>query len=179
MSPIYIWAIQGDRIHLTEERHLDPAVRRNESKMNAKTFLSQAYILQQAIRIKREQISQMRDLLTNISVSYDKEKITSTPDSSPLEKNIVQMIEMKQELEDDIAQLAVVQKETLDIINRVENVKAREVLSKHYLGFKSWRDIAEEMDISQKWAQNLHTKGLQHIDKLLQEKASPQYYGKD
>ena len=73
--------------------------------MNAKTFLSRAYLLQQAIRIKREQISQMRDLLTNISVSYDKEKITSTPDSSPMEKNIVQMIEMKQELEDDIAQL--------------------------------------------------------------------------
>ena len=31
MSPIYIWAIQGVRIHLTEERHLDPAARRNES----------------------------------------------------------------------------------------------------------------------------------------------------
>ena len=121
----------------------------------------------------------MRDLLTNISISYDKEKITSTPDSSPMEKNIVQMIEMKQELEEDIAQLAVVQKETLDIINRVENVKAREVLSKHYLGFKSWRNIAEEMDISQKWALNLHTKGLKQVDNLLQEKASIQYHGKD
>ena len=147
--------------------------------MNAKTFLSRAYFLQQAIRIKREQISQMRDLLTNISISYDKEKITSTPDSSPMEKNIVQMIEMQQELEDDIVQLAVVQKETLDIINRVENVKAREVLSKHYLGFKSWRDIAEEMDISQKWALNLHTKGLKQVDNLLQEKASIQCHRKD
>ena len=147
--------------------------------MNAKTFLSRAYILQQAIRIKHEQISQMRDQLTNISISYDKEKITSTPDSSPMEKNIVQMIAMKQELENDIVQLAVVQKETLDIINRVENVKAREVLSKHYLGFKSWRDIAEEMDISQKWALNLHTKGLKQVDNLLQEKASIQYHGKD
>ena len=147
--------------------------------MNAKTFLSRAYLLQQAIRIKREQISQMRDLLTNISVSYDKEKITSTPDSSPMEKNIVQMIEMQQELEDDIVQLAVVQKETLDLINRVENVKAREVLSKHYLGYKSWRDIAEEMDISQKWALNLHTKGLKQVDNLLQEKASIQCHGKD
>ena len=147
--------------------------------MNAKTFLSRAYLLQQAIRIKREQISQMRDLLTNISISYDKEKITSTPDSSPMEKNIVQMIEMKQELEEDIAQLAVVQKETLDIINRVENVKAREVLSKHYLGFKSWRDIAEEMDISQKWALNLHTKGLKQVDNLLQDKASIQCHRKD
>ena len=147
--------------------------------MNAKTFLSRAYLLQQAIRIKREQISQMRDLLTNISISYDKEKITSTPDSSPMEKNIVQMIAMKQELENDIVQLAVVQKETLDIINRVENVKAREVLSKHYLGFKSWRDIAEEMDISQKWALNLHTKGLKQVDNLLQEKASIQCHRKD
>ena len=46
-----------------------------------------------------------------------------------------------------IARLAIVEQEIMDIINRIENMKARAVLSKHYLGFKSWSDIADEMQM--------------------------------
>lgn len=84
-----------------------------------------------------------------------------------MERDITQLIQLECELKEEIARLAIVEQEIMDIINRIENMKARAVLSKHYLGFKSWSDIADEMQISTKWALNLHTKGLRQVETVL------------
>ena len=80
---------------------------------------------------------------------------------------IVQLIELKEEVEVDIARLADIEQKSRRLINQVSNLKARAVLSKRYLGFKSWTDIASEMDISPKWAANLHTVGIHQVESIL------------
>lgn len=141
--------------------------------MKAKYVLNQAFILQSEIRIKQEQISTMQDSLMNIAASLDKEKVSKTPETSPMERDITQLMQLEEELKAEIAHLAAVEQQIMEIINRIDDVKARAVLSKHYLGFKSWPDIADELDISKKWALNLHTKGMQQIERLLAEQDVP------
>ena len=135
--------------------------------MNAKKVLNQAFILRCEIKVKQEQISTMQDNLTDISAPLGKERVSRTPEASHLERDITQLIQLECELKEEIARLAIVEQEIMDIINRIENMKARAVLSKHYLGFKSWSDIADEMQISTKWALNLHTKGLRQVETVL------------
>ena len=62
-----------------------------------------------------------------------------------------------------------VKQKIVKIINQIDNVKARLVLSKHYLGLKPWNVIAKEMGISRKWVLNLQTLGTEQIDRILAE----------
>ena len=135
--------------------------------MNAKEMLQSAYSLHCAILIKREQISILEDSITNITVSLDRERVSKSPDPSSMQTAIVQLIELKEEVEVDIARLADIEQKSRRLINQVSNLKARAVLSKRYLGFKSWTEIASEMDISPKWAANLHTVGIHQVESIL------------
>ena len=135
--------------------------------MKAKSILNQAYVIHSEIVIKREQISAIHDSIMSITEPLDQEKVMKTPDPSPMATDITQLIQLENELNEEVARLSVISREIVDLIDQIENYKVRIVLSKHYLGLKSWDVVAKEMNITKKWALNLHSIGLKQIDKIL------------
>lgn len=135
--------------------------------MTARSILNKPYFLQCDIKIKKEQLADMRDSIDCLSAATTRDGSPHSTNQSPVEAKVVMMMQLESDLEADIAQLAMAEQETMKIINQVDDVKARAVLSKRYLGFKSWNDIASEMDISRKWAFNLHTKGLHQVERII------------
>ena len=57
--------------------------------MEAKCFLSRAYKLHREIQIKKEQLASIRESLSNITKPIDKEHVSHTPDSSPMENALI------------------------------------------------------------------------------------------
>ena len=140
--------------------------------MAAKSLLNQVFDLHYEIMVKREQISAIHDSIMSLSLPLDKENVTMTSDPTRMETDITQLLQLENELKEDITRLSAYNQEIVQIINQIDNVKARLVLSKHYLGLKPWTVIAKEMNISRKWALNLQTLGLQQIDRILAEHRS-------
>ena len=137
--------------------------------MDAKTMLNQALDIHYEIMVKQEQISAIQDSIMSLSVPLDQEKVTMTADPSYMQTVIAQQMQFENELKEDIVRLTVVKQKIVKIINQIDNVKARLVLSKHYLGLKPWNVIAKEMGISRKWVLNLQTLGTEQIDRILAE----------
>ena len=137
--------------------------------MDAKTMLNQALDIHYEIMVKQEQISAIQDSIMSLSVPLDQEKVTMTADPSYMQTVIAQQMQFENELKEDIVRLPVVKQKIVKKINQIDNVKARLVLSKHYLGLKPWNVIAKEMGISRKWVLNLQTLGTEQIDRILAE----------
>ena len=130
--------------------------------MRARTFLRRAEQLHAAIQIKREQIACMRQALTELTIPTDKERVSHTAELSPVESAIIRVEELEIQLEIEIAHYFNVQQEITQVINRLESVFFRSMLTKHYILFEPWSVIAEELGLSDKWLFNQHISTFPH-----------------
>ncbi len=78
-------------------------------------------------------------------------------------------IDLKKEINDDINRLVVMQDEVYAILWQIKNQNYYDVLEKHYLQYKTFAQIGEEMERSVRWAIELHGRALEVFDKLMKE----------
>ncbi len=136
--------------------------------MKAKEFLRRVYLLHTELQIKREQIESIRESITNITAVLDKEKVSKTPDPSAMETAIVHIVQLEEEIRAGTVQLVAAQQEVAGMINRLRDLNTRMLMSKHYIGFKPWNTVVDEMDTTMKWVLNRHAQALREIDRMLE-----------
>ena len=141
--------------------------------MEAKCFLSRAYKLHREIQIKKEQLASIRESLSSITNPIDKEHVSHTPDSSPMENALLSLIELENEVQNDAARFVEIQKETVRVINQLADPTLRLILSKRYVCFKTWQVIADEINLSEKRVFNQHNCGLKKVEEILDSMEIP------
>ena len=135
--------------------------------MEAKCFLARAYKLHRAIQIKKEQLASIRESLSSITNPIDKEHVSHTPDSSPMENVLISLLELENEVQNDIAHFVEIQKETVRVINQLKEPALRLILTKRYVCFKTWQVIADEMNTAEKQVFNQHNCALKRVEEIL------------
>ena len=136
-------------------------------RINTRKYMKRGYELHRAIEIKKEQVASIRAFLYDATVSLDEEHVSKTCNVSSMGDSVVQIIQLEEEIKKDMTQLAIIQRETAAIINRLDNMTMRSVLTKYYVCFKSWDTIRAEMHISRKYGFNVHAAALTQIDAIL------------
>lgn len=132
--------------------------------MTAKEYLSQAYRLDQRIQSKRKQITLLENMATNCTSTLTGMPHNPSPATSPMAEAISKIVDMKNELREELAQLLHCQIRILEMIHGVENLEYQLLLEKRYLCYQSWDDIAYDLDYSVSWTLKLHRKALEAID---------------
>ena len=138
--------------------------------MTARDYLGQAFRLDQRINSKIEQIGSLNDLA---------KKCTSTITGMPHNPNkgndsmataVVKIIDLQEEINKDIDALVDLKKEIYSVIQNIDNVECQTLLELRYLSFKTWEEIAVEMDYCIDNVYRLHRKALAlvHIPKTIQ-----------
>lgn len=130
--------------------------------MTAKEYLNQAYRLDQRINSKLEQVASLRDLTT---------KATATMSDMPgggrnvykMQDIIGKIIDLENEINADIDQLVDLKREMVSAIKAVEDPEYQTLLELRYLCFKTWEQIAVEMDYSIQHIYRLRDKALTQI----------------
>lgn len=130
--------------------------------MTAKEYLNQAYRLDQRINSKLEQVMSLRDLTT---------KATATMSDMPggsrnvykMQDIIGKIIDLENEINADIDQLVDLKREMVSAIKAVEDPEYQTLLELRYLCFKTWEQIAIEMDYSIQHIYRLRDKALTQI----------------
>ena len=145
--------------------------------MTIKDYLSRGYKLRSEIQLKREQLENVSESISNLSVHLDGVKIIKTPTTSSVENGVIQIVELKEYIEKSIAQLAVVGEEAVQVISKLHDFKTESMLIKYYVGFKSWNDIASEMDLSYKTVINSHYRAIHKLEQIMKD--SPLLEGDD
>ena len=137
--------------------------------MTLKQYLNRGIDLNREIAIMKEEMKNISESLTRLSINLDSDKIKKSPTISPLENGVVHMVQLEKEIQDAIERLATIGSETMLVINKLDDYNSRTLLIKRYVGFKSWETIAQEMNISRRGAQNKYYYALNKLEILMKD----------
>lgn len=138
--------------------------------MNAKEYLGQAYRLDQHIKDRLVQISQLRALTQQITTAYDREVVSRTRNVHALEDSVIRLMEAEEDINLEIDRFVDTKMDISKIIAKVRNENYRLILEKRYLCFMTWEQISMDMNYTNRWLRKMHDRALDVVDRLLAEK---------
>lgn len=129
--------------------------------MTTKEYLSQAYRIDQRINSKLEQVSSLRELSTKASMTFSDTPPSGTRNPQYMESVIVKIIDLENEINADIDTLVDLKREITSVIKAITNPEYQTLLELRYLCFRSWEQVAVEMDFDLRYTHKLHRKALE------------------
>ena len=110
----------------------------------------------------RRELEEIETMIQSITVDYSKPRVQGSKDT-----DVSQMIDkLSLTREKCIAELGVYvtnMTTAKNLIDKVQNDKGREVLSRRYILCQKWEDIAEDMPIDFSYAFDVHNKAIKEI----------------
>ena len=89
--------------------------------MNAKDFLNQAYLLDQQIKSKSEQIQSLNELATSCTATMTGMPHNPNRGTSRMADAVCKIIDLQNEIASDMDRLVQIKKDIVDVIGRVED----------------------------------------------------------
>ena len=80
-----------------------------------------------------------------------------------MEGVIVKIIDLENEIKEEIDRLVCLKRKIVSMIKQVKNPEYQTLLERRYLCFKTWEQIAVEMNYDLSWLHRLHKKALSKI----------------
>lgn len=135
--------------------------------MTAREYLSRAYKLDREIKSKLDQIESLKDLATNCSSVLTGMPRNPNKGGSPMTDAVCKIVDLRDELNRELAQLVDFKADAVKVIHRVKNSDYRLILEKRYLSYMSWETIAVELGYSESWVLKLHRKAIKAVDAVM------------
>jgi len=133
--------------------------------MQTKTYLKQAYRLNELIQSDQQELEDLRLLAGSVpGIDYSKDKVQSSPSGDAGFTNIVmKIIELEAAINNDIERLLALKLEIRETINAVQDNEERLLLKYRYLNFMSWEDVCSYMQVSMRTAHRIHAAALANV----------------
>lgn len=116
--------------------------------MTAKEYLSQAYRLDKRIDSKIEQLKSLNLLATKCTSTLSDMPKSQSISNSRLEDTAVKIVDLQEEINRDIDSLVDLKRDIVRTIKSVQNPEYQIILELRYLCFKTWEEIAVQMNCS-------------------------------
>lgn len=131
--------------------------------MTAKEYLRQAYIIDRRLKLDTERLSAARSALYGKTVRYDSDGSKPVPRGNVTENAVLRVMELEERLNREIDELAEKRQEIELAVNAVPDEVQREVLTRRYLLYQKWEDIAREMGYTKRRIFQIHGNALKNI----------------
>lgn len=116
--------------------------------MTDKEYLSQAYRLDKRIDSKIEQLKSLNLLATKCTSTLSDMPKSQSISNSRLEDTVVKIVDLQEEINRDIDSLVDLKRDIVRTIKSVQNPEYQIILELRYLCFKTWEEIAVQMNCS-------------------------------
>jgi len=136
--------------------------------MKAKEYLGQAYLLDQRINSQLEQLTALNDLATKCTSMISDMPRNPNRGGSSMADTVVKIVDLQEEINQDVDELVDLKMKIIGVIRSVEKKEYRVLLELRYLCFKSWEDIAAEMNYSVRWVHIMISRALAAVDRILE-----------
>ena len=142
---------------------------RISSKINIPKNLRQLIDLHQNINMKSEILANLREISQAVNgapFSHGPNKKYNNCQSK-VETNAVKIISLEESLKNDMAELSKLTQKFLTALDKIEDIKYRELLTYRYLCGNTWEQVAEQMNYSYMHVLiRLHPKALKLIENM-------------
>lgn len=116
--------------------------------MTSKEYLSQAYHLDKRIDSKIEQLKALNLLATKCTSTLSDMPKSQSISNSRLEDTVVKIVDLQEEINRDIDRLVDLKRDIVRAIKKVKKPEYQIILELRYLCFKTWEEIAVQMNCS-------------------------------
>ena len=132
--------------------------------MTPKTYLNQAYRLDQRIRLDTEELENLRTLAATVSSpGFEEHYNPNHPTDAPFVKTLNRIWEMEQKVKDELDLLLRLKKEIQSVIAKVDNTDERLILTYRYLKNYTWARIGDELYADERTIRRWHDRALSHV----------------
>lgn len=132
-----------------------------------RAFLRRNYRTEEQIKVKRRRLEHLWQVSTSITQAV-KPVVVYTGPSDKIGESAIEMTDLREEIEIQIAELQRIQFETAEALAElVPDPSLRAILEAYYLSRMTWEEIAFTFHYAYRWTMRLHRKGL----KIMQEQA--------
>lgn len=132
----------------------------------AKKFFQEIRNIDKQIDVKDERLERLKARATKVTATMSDVSVKPSGVSRGRENSMDDIIELKEEIDADIARLVKLELKANDIIRQIQNEKYRRVLESRYLLGKTWESIAVGMGMTYQGVCKLHGKALQEAEKF-------------
>ena len=138
--------------------------------MDAKEYLSRAYLLEIQVQTKMQQIEKLRAFASRVSSGIRKDVVKHDRNQNRMEDTVLKILEEEEELNRKIDELVAVKQEIREVIDQVEDMTQRLILEKRYLLFQDWETIRIDFGYSCFWPYKWHKRALEVVQIILDER---------
>lgn len=142
----------------------------SEKYMDAKEFLSRAYLLELQIQTMMQQIEKLRALASRVSGGIRKDVVKHDRKTTGMEDTVLKIVEEEEKLTLKIDELVNIKREIREVLDRVEDQSQRLILEKRYLLFQDWETIRIDFDHVRSWTVYKHRAALKTVQQILDER---------
>ena len=134
--------------------------------MTAKEYLLQAYLLEERIDSKLEQVEALRSLATK-STAIIRSHPGGSGDGDFMENTIIKIVDMEREITAEMERLMDLKQEITGTIKQVDDPALRTLLELRYLCYRNWPEIMSAMHCANTTIHRMHRNGLKKIEEIL------------
>lgn len=124
--------------------------------MNKK--LKQIRILDELINDKILEIENLKTLVTKVNAACEGDRVQSSGSGDKLGDTVAKIVDLQKEINDDIDRFVDLKVECMNYVDYLDDKLLIGILYKRYFQYKTYEQIAEELDVSSRWVQKVHRK---------------------
>lgn len=133
--------------------------------MTAKEYLKQIRLLDNRIRMKKEQLDELQASIVLLrGIAYDADRVQSSPEDT-MSASIARLVELENKIIRDTTELSVKKNKIIGEIQQLDDVQLEKLLHMRYIQFLTFENIADEMNIDIRWVYYMHKKSLKTFQK--------------
>ena len=136
-------------------------------EMTAKEYLMQVRNLESKMKILKEEIDTLREMVVSTGAIQQGERVLSSGTQDKMAETICKINEKKCEWNDLMREFALARANVIINIQKLNNPEYEQILYKRYCQSKKWEEIALEMNYTYQWVCKLHGRALLELDKVL------------
>ncbi|MEF9895765.1 MAG: hypothetical protein RR843_08310, partial [Clostridia bacterium] len=130
-------------------------------------YLQQAFRIDQRINGKLEMVARLRESATKVTTNISDMPRASSPNLQTMESTVAKLVDLEADINRDVDALVDLKREIIDTIGTLDKPEHQMVLESRYLCYKSWEQIALEMNVQLRWVYRLHGRALSALEQKL------------
>ena len=137
------------------------------STHQAKRFLRQIRYLDNTINAKLDQVEELKTMTMKFTSVLSDDKIQGTQTPDKMANLITKYVDLEKEITADIDNLIDVKRLAYTLIDQLSECEYRLILTRRYLNYRTWEQIAVELNHTFQWTHVLHKRALIEFEKHL------------
>ena len=138
--------------------------------MTAKEYLLSIKQLERAIRLKKEEIEELRTLATSITVKTGEEPVQTSGTSDKVGNIVAKIVDLQRELEDSVIVFLNKREECIAILDKMQDIDEYEVLYRRYMQDMKWEEVANVMGYTSEYVRGtLHMNAIANFENFLHD----------